>query len=214
MERSRIALIIPAYNEAATIRGVVKTASKYGDTIVVDDCSHDGTADLARQAGAVVVSNPRNLGYDGALNSGFSEAYLRGYEIIITLDADGQHDPSLLVRFIEALDAGAELVIGVRDKKPRLAEHLFALYSRYRYGIYDPLCGMKAYHRSVYEGLGWFDSYKSIGTELAIFGVKKGFVVKQVEFTVRDRLDAPRFGRLFSANVRIVRAMILAALKY
>lgn len=214
MERSRIALVIPAYNEAATIHDVVKAAAKYGDTIVVDDCSIDETADLARQAGAIVVSNPCNLGYDGALNSGFSEAYIRGYEIIITLDADGQHDPTLLTQFIDAVDAGAKLVIGIRNKKPRVAEHVFALYSRFKYGIYDPLCGMKAYHRSVYEGLGWFDSYKSIGTELAIFGVTKGFVVKQIEFTVRDRLDAPRFGRLFSANIRIIRAMVLAGLKY
>jgi len=214
MDRSRIALIIPAYNEATTIYGVVESASKFGVPIVVDDCSSDRTAELANKAGAIVVSNSTNLGYDGALNSGFAEAYKRGFQAMITLDADGQHDPSILALFIEALSCGADLVLGVRNRKPRIAEHLFAFYAKFKYGIRDPLCGMKAYRRSVYEELGFFDSYKSIGTELAIYGVKKRFVIKHINFLVRDRIDSPRFGRLLSANLKIIRAMILSGIKY
>lgn len=209
MDRSRIALVIPAYNEAGTIFDVVKAASVYGQPIVVNDCSSDATAEIAKRAGAIVVSHAKNMGYDGALNSGFAEAQHGGYECIITLDADGQHDPTLLTRFIEALEQGADLVLGVRNKRPRLAEHVFALYARARYGIHDPLCGMKAYKHSVYEGLGHFDSYKSIGTELALYGIRTGFAFHQIPFEVRDRIDRPRFGRALSANLRIFRAMVL-----
>ena len=70
MDRLRIALVVPALNEAATIAAVVKGALRYGTCIVVDDGSTDDTADRARQAGAVVVSHTANLGYDAALNSG------------------------------------------------------------------------------------------------------------------------------------------------
>ncbi|HTN31739.1 MAG TPA: glycosyltransferase family 2 protein [Pseudomonas sp.] len=208
MVRSGIALIIPAYNEAATIYAVVKSASRYGQPIVIDDCSTDATAELAERAGAVVVRHASNRGYDGALNTGFAEADRREFESIITLDADGQHDPELLSRFIDGLDQGADLVLGVRDRFPRCAERIFALYTRRRYGVHDPLCGMKAYRRSVYQRLGHFDSYKSIGTELALFGVKNNFSFCEIAFVVRDRQDSPRFGRLLSANLRILRAMM------
>lgn len=208
MDRSRIGLVIPAYNEAGTIYAVVKASSEYGTTIVVNDCSSDATAHVAEQAGAIVVNHHRNLGYDGALNSGFAKAYTLGFDLIITLDADGQHDPKLLLSFIDCIDLGADLVLGVRDKRPRVAEHIFALYTKARYGIDDPLCGMKAYRRSIYERLGHFDSYSSIGTELMLFGARNNFQFKQVKFAVKDRQDSPRFGRRLSANLRIFRSML------
>ena len=98
MDRSRVAIVIPALNESQTIVGVVAAAADYGVPIVVDDGSTDGTAALSIQAGAVVVSHQKNLGYDSALNSGFKKAADLGCEIIVTLDADGQHEPSLIGR--------------------------------------------------------------------------------------------------------------------
>ena len=209
MDRSRVALVIPAFNEAATITAVVGAASVYGQTIVVNDCSHDDTALAAEAAGAVVVNHDVNQGYDGALNSGFMEAARLGYDFIITLDADGQHDPSLLQGFISGLENGASHVLGVRRSQARIAEHIFALYTRIRYGVLDPLCGMKGYRRDFYESVGYFDSYKSIGTELMLRSVSSGVAFEQVHFHVRERLDAPRFGRLISANLRILRALLI-----
>ena len=213
MDRSRLALIMPAFNEVGTIAEVVRSASRYGTPIVVSDGSSDGTAAVAEKAGAIVVSHNINKGYDEALNSGFKEACQRKFEFLITLDADGQHDPVLLKKFIVEFESGSDLVLGVRSRRPRLAEHVFAVYTRLRYGIFDPLCGMKGYRRSVYEALGHFDRYRSIGTELALFGVKNKFSVAQVQFIVGDRLDSPRFARLFDANIRIFRSMIVEVLR-
>lgn len=210
MDRSRVAIVIPALNESATIADVVEAAGKYGVPIVVDDGSTDNTAELAAKAGAVVASHKNNQGYDAALNSGFRKATELGSDIVITLDADGQHDPSLIFQFIAAIDAGADVVIGVRSRRQRLAEHLFALYAICRFGIKDPLCGMKAYRKVVYEDLGHFDSYGSIGTELAIFAAKKGYRLNQIPFTVRERRDQPRFGRVLVGNYKITRALILS----
>ncbi len=92
MDRSRVAIVIPALNESLTIKGVVELASKYGIPIVVDDGSIDDTSNLALIAGGVVVSHEYTRGYDAALNSGFKKASEIGCDLIITLDADGQND--------------------------------------------------------------------------------------------------------------------------
>jgi len=210
MDRSRVGIVIPALNESATILGIIEAAGIYGLPIVVDDGSTDDTAELARQAGAIVVSHERNCGYDAALNSGFEKAAALGSEVVITLDADGQHDPTLLQKFIDQIDAGADVVAGIRSRRQRFAEHLFAWYTITRFGIKDPLCGMKAYRTAVFEALGHFDSYESIGTELMIFAAKNGYRLDQVIFDVRDRKGQSRFGRIIVGNYRIIRAMLLS----
>jgi glycosyltransferase involved in cell wall biosynthesis len=210
MDRSRLGIVIPALNEAATIADVVKAARIYGTPIVVDDGSTDATAHLAKQSGAVVVSHLQNSGYDGALNSGFIKADEIGCEIVITVDADGQHDPMLIQRFIDAIDAKADIVVGIRSRKQRLAEHIFAVYTRLRFGIKDPLCGMKAYRIPVFKALGHFDSYGSIGTELSLFAAKNGYQIQQIPFCVRERQGRSRFGAVLSANTRVFRALVLA----
>jgi glycosyltransferase involved in cell wall biosynthesis len=210
MDRSRVGIVIPALNESATILDVVETAGIYGVPIVVDDGSTDDTAVLAKQAGAVVVSHERNHGYDAALNTGFKKAAELGSEVIITLDADGQHDPSFIQKFIDKIDAGVDVVVGIRSRRQRFAEHLFAWYTGLCFGIKDPLCGMKAYRALVYETLGHFDSYGSIGTELVIFAGKRGYRLGQIPFSVRERKDQTRFGRVLVGNYKIIRAMALS----
>lgn len=210
MDQYRVGIVIPALNESATIKSIVESASMYGLPIVVDDGSSDNTAELGIQAGAVVVSHQKNIGYDAALNSGFKKAAELGAQVIITLDADGQHDPSLIQKFIDAIDAGADVVVGIRSNRPRFAEYLFAWYSDLRYGLKDPLCGMKAYRTEVYKALGHFDAYDSIGTELTIFAANHGYRIDQLKFIVRERSDKSRFGKAISSNYKIIRAMILA----
>lgn len=210
MDRSRVAIVIPALNESATIAGVVEVALRYGVPIVVDDGSTDDTGNLAHLAGGVVVSHERNRGYDAALSSGFEKASEIGSDLIITLDADGQHDPSLIQKFIDRINAGADVVLGVRSARQRLAEHVFAWYTRIRYGINDPLCGMKAYRMNIYRALGHFDSYKSIGTELMLFAAKNNYRLDEVPFEVRERLGTSRFGRILSGNYMIFQAMLFS----
>lgn len=210
MDRSKIGLVIPAYNESATIYDVVKAASEYGQPIVVNDCSNDDTAKLAKQAGAFVVDHLTNLGYDAALNSGFAKAAALDCQFIITLDADGQHNPKLIQNFIDELDKGVDVVLGVRSNKPRASEHLFALMTSVRFGIQDPLCGMKGYNIQAYNKLGHFDSYRSIGTELMLFAARNKLSMVQIPFKVGERQDAPRFGSSLKANIKILRAMSLS----
>jgi glycosyltransferase involved in cell wall biosynthesis len=208
MDRSRIGIVIPALNESKTIGAVVAQAAGFGTPIVVDDGSQDGTGAIAAQAGANVVSLPVNRGYDGALNAGFRRASEIDCAYVITMDADGQHNPGLLREFVAALDGGADVAVGVRDRRQRLGEHAFAWFGRLRFGMRDPLCGMKGYRIGVYRELGHFDSYHSIGTELALFAARRKLRIAQLPVVTRDRADQPRFGRVFSANLRIFRALL------
>ena len=214
MVRPRVGIVVPALNEAATIASVVERISHYGQAIVVDDGSTDATAELARQAGAEVVSNKVNQGYDGALNTGFARAAELGCTYIITIDADGQHNPTQLAQMIALLDEGNELVLGIRDRFARIGETIFARCANILWGVADPMCGMKGYATSLYTSAGRFDRYKLIGSELAVRSSVAGCRTARMNIIVRDRLDTPRFGRLLSANYRILRAMLILVFLY
>lgn len=214
MERSRVGIVVPALNEESTIAAVVERISQYGQAIVVDDGSTDSTAELARNAGADVVTHKVNQGYDGALNTGFARAAALGCTYIITIDADGQHNPTQLTQMIALLEEGNDLVLGIRDRFPRIGEIIFARCANLLWGVADPMCGMKGYAIALYINAGRFDRYKLIGSELAVRSIVAGCRTARMNITVRDRRDAPRFGRLLSANYRILRAMFILMFMY
>ncbi len=110
------AALIPAYNEAARIVPVIVGAQQHLPVLVVDDGSGDETAALAARSGARVLRQTPNQGKGAALRAGFRHALDAGYEAVITLDADGQHDPAEIPTFFRAYEAThADLIIGARD---------------------------------------------------------------------------------------------------
>jgi glycosyltransferase involved in cell wall biosynthesis len=114
---TRIA-IVPAYNEAGAIGGVVDEIRAFDptfDVLVIDDASHDATADVARRHGALVVTLPFNLGIGGAVQTGFRYAAQHGYDLAARIDGDGQHDPAELGPLVEKVVAGdADICVGSR----------------------------------------------------------------------------------------------------
>lgn len=113
---AEIIILIPAYNEARFIGDVVKAALKYGPVVVIDDGSTDETGAAAALAGAKVIAHAVNRGKGKALNTGFTYAMQRNAAAVITLDADGQHDPDEIPQFIAAFRAGrGDIIIGQRD---------------------------------------------------------------------------------------------------
>src|SRR6056297_736822 len=111
----KLSIIIPAKNEAASIGEVVgKIRSDFptAEIIVVDDGSTDKTAVFAEERGAKVISHPQSLGNGAAVKAGARAA--EG-EILVFLDADGQHDPADIPRLLEKLDEGYDMVVGARS---------------------------------------------------------------------------------------------------
>ncbi len=112
----RTLIAIPAWNEEGSIAGVVSSVMQHrpgADVLVVNDGSTDATEKEARAAGARVVSLPFNVGVGGAMRTAFLYAQREGYQALVQVDADGQHDPADLDRLIEGLNE-ADVVVGTR----------------------------------------------------------------------------------------------------
>lgn len=116
MDPARVLVVVPALNEAASVGDVVRQVRAvlpHADVLVVDDGSTDRTARVAAQAGAFVASLPFNLGVGGAMRTGFRYAERHGYDAVVQIDADGQHDPAFLPEVLAGLQH-AQVVIGAR----------------------------------------------------------------------------------------------------
>jgi glycosyltransferase involved in cell wall biosynthesis len=113
---ARLLTLVPAYNEGVRVAGVVTAALAHSPVLVVDDGSTDDTALRAKEAGATVLRQSPNRGKGAALRAGFRRALDDGFEVVLTLDADGQHDPAEIPKFLESYADGlADLIIGARD---------------------------------------------------------------------------------------------------
>lgn len=117
----KVAVIIPALNAERTLGPVIaQSREQHEPVLVIDDGSTDRTSDVARDAGATVLRHDVNRGKGGALKRGFAWALENGFDGVITLDADGQHLPSEIPKFLAAREeTGGDLIIGGRS-------HLFA----------------------------------------------------------------------------------------
>ncbi len=116
MTTKKIIALIPVHNEQAHISQVVTGARNYLPVLVVDDGSTDDTARLAKAAGAEILRQSPNQGKGAALLAGFSHVLESGYEAVITLDGDGQHDPQDIPKFLDAFrNPPPDLLIGQRD---------------------------------------------------------------------------------------------------
>lgn len=112
----KVFALIPALNAEESIAAVIRDCKAVNeDVVVIDDGSADRTAEIARAAGAQVVSHPVNRGKGAALKTGFAYAIEHGFDAVITLDADGQHLPREIPKFLAAYaETGADLIIGGR----------------------------------------------------------------------------------------------------
>lgn len=205
----RRAIIIPALNEAYNITSVLAAARQHGDVFLVDDGSSDATSSIAQAAGATVVRHDQCRGYDSALSSGFVAVNEAGYEVAITIDADGQLPVADIPRFFAKLDEGYAVVVGNRPKMPRYSEWLFAvLMQASGSAVSDPFCGMKAYRLQLYSERRLFDTYRSIGTDLLIYAIRRGAPIANLPITVKDRVDQSRMGGRIRSELMLMKALL------
>ncbi len=184
-----ILALIPAYNESHRIGRVIREARNYLPVLVVDDGSSDRTADSARQAGALVMRMSPNQGKGAALRAGFRHALETGCPAVLTLDADGQHDPDDIPKFIDCFTASIpDLIIGYRDFSQippvrRLANSLGRVTFSWAVGrhIPDNQSGYRLINRRLMSGLL---SCNQVGFEFEVemikFAIQKEYQIEWV----------------------------------
>jgi glycosyltransferase involved in cell wall biosynthesis len=204
---NRIALVMPAWNEESAIGKTVLSYLAHGDVVVVDDGSTDTTATVAANVGAYVVKLDENVGYDRALMSGMAYAWSQGYQVAITVDADGQHYARDVEYFVERIANGANVVVGKRPEFQRVAERIFSVFATRFWGVTDPLCGMKGYDLAVFSESDFKCEDETVGTKLLAIAIRRRLCVEQHQISVGKRRGASKFGTGVRPNVKILFAM-------
>ena len=188
-DSENVLAIIPAYNEGENIGLVISATLKHLPVLVIDDGSSDETARIAASNGAKVLHQVPNQGKGVALRKGFEHAIEAGYQAVVTLDADGQHDPHEIPTFMRAYQQSrADLIIGERHFSPiptirRLANTLGKWSFSWAVGqsIGDNQSGYRMISRRMMEAvLGSQESGFEFEVEMIVVCIQKGYTLEWV----------------------------------
>lgn len=232
MTRDRLAAIVPAWNEAGAIGGVVDEILAFDPTVevvVVDDSSTDDTVDIARAHGATVLSLPFNVGIGGAVQTGFRYARDEGYQVAVRLDGDGQHTAAELGKLLAPIRAGeADLVIGSRFVDPsgtyrppfarRMGIRVFARLVSLLAGqkVTDTTSGFSALDRTAIELFATEYPHDYPEVEATLVALRSGLRFVQVQVDMRERqagTSSITFVRSLYYIVKVMLALLVASLR-
>lgn len=218
----RVLVVIPAWNEAACISDViaeVRAAVPAADLLVVDDGSVDRTAAVARAAGADVARLPYNLGVGGAMRCGFRYARRGGYDAVVQIDGDGQHDASYLPQVLAGL-ARTDVVIGarfagvgsyeVRGPRGWAIRFLSRVISRIMgVRITDATSGFRAAGRRAIDvfAVHYPAEYLGDTVESLVIARRVGLSVSQVPVAMRPRAGGTASQSVLGASIYLARAL-------
>ncbi len=191
-----IVVCIPAFNEEKTIAKIIVDVKKYSDNIIViDDGSSDYTPHIVKQLGVKLLKHETNLGKGAALRTGFTYAMNCQADIVITIDGDGQHDPSDIPKLIEPIIRDeADLVIGSRSRKtkmPKIRKVGFKTISflnrkATQSNIKDPQSGFRAYSKKSINAFAK-ETLQDYSAEFELLETlsKKGLKIKEIPIEIK-----------------------------
>ena len=232
MSAGRVVSVIPAYNEEGAIGKLVdeiRDCDQELDVVVLDDCSTDGTAEVAEAHGAIVLRLPFNVGIGGAVQTGFRYALEQDYERAVRLDGDGQHDPRELSKLLAPIERGeADLVIGSRfveangSYRPpfarRLGIRVFARLVSLLGGqnVTDTTSGFLALDRAGIELFAREYPHDYPEVEATLVALRSGLRLRQVQVEMRERetgTSSITFVRSLYYIVKVMLALLVASLR-
>ncbi|RDU22293.1 glycosyltransferase family 2 protein [Anaerosacchariphilus polymeriproducens] len=221
--RSKILIIIPAYNEEANIKRVVdnliKNYPQY-DYVIVNDGSKDRTADICRENHYNLIDLQINLGLAGAFQAGLKYAYHMGYDCAIQYDADGQHRAEYIESLYEEMQKGYDIIIGSRfvtRKRPRSLRMLgnflisIAMIITTRKSIQDPTSGMRMLNKKMIEEFALNMNYGPEPDTISYL-IKSDVKVKEVQVEMDERVAGEsyfNFGRSLAYMVRMAISILV-----
>ncbi|HAD81730.1 MAG: hypothetical protein A2509_07215 [Candidatus Edwardsbacteria bacterium RIFOXYD12_FULL_50_11] len=195
----KVSVIIPAYNAGDTLGDLLAEAVEWVDlcdVMVVNDGSDDATAAIIERSPVISLAHVANCGKGRALRTGFAHALSLGYDAVITLDADGQHDPRYIPSMIEIMDAGHwDIIVGSRRNE--FGRMSFARYLSNNittvvvsllagHKIEDSQCGYRLIRREVLEAIVLETDGYQMESELLVKAGRRGFTIGQVPIDIRS----------------------------
>lgn len=223
----KLLVAVPALNEAAVLGRVLETLATVHpirDVVVVDDGSHDATAQIARAAGAHVISHAINLGVGAAMGSAFKYAARRGYDAVVQLDGDGQHEPAHIAELVAALD-GADIVIGsrfagggkykssaARRGVQRFIARVVSLYARTR--LTDATSGFRIAGPRAVEVFARHYPVEWLGdtVESIVLATRQGLTVREIPVVMNERAGGAPSQSVFRATMYTARILFILGL--
>jgi len=186
---------IPAYNEKLNITEIVKSSQKFADMVVVcDDGSTDNTAELAKEAGAVVIQHKKNQGYGSSIASLFDYSRTENADIMVTIDGDGQHSPDQIPALFNAItDHNVDVAIGSRSlndsnspnyRKAGIKIITSATNYTTNIKVSDSQSGFRAYSKNAIHEIHPTESGMAVSTEILLKISNKGFSIAEVPITI------------------------------
>jgi glycosyltransferase involved in cell wall biosynthesis len=217
--------VIPAYNEEVAIGSMVLRCQGHVDEVlVVDDGSLDSTGEIARRANAVVIRHARNMGKGVAIQTAFRYARMKGFDAIVLLDGDGQHNPSEIPQVLEPVLRGeADIAYGFRERDgttmpfhrrlgQRFLDYLTALGSG---GVLtDSQCGFRALSRVAIEALNIQENGFAVESEMILEARSKNLRVSEVPVRVRYDVDGSTKGPLSHGIGVVDRLLRIIAMRH
>lgn len=218
-------VIVPALNEEHAIASVVADARRAlaAEVVVVDDGSTDGTGEAARAAGGVVLRHPFNLGVGAAVRTGLRYAVENGYETVLQLDGDGQHDPDDACLLLSRLEQGdVDVVVGSRfefgyacSKPRRMVMRLLSSIVSRRLGtrITDTTSGFRVFGSPAvrYFARVYPSDYLSDTVEALLLAADAGLRVTEVPVHMRQRCTGVASANALSSAFHVARLLLVVA---
>jgi glycosyltransferase involved in cell wall biosynthesis len=224
-EGQHVVIVIPAYNEERSIIAVIRGLQQQGFArlIVVDDGSSDRTGELARQEGVILLRHSLNRGLGGALGTGIKAALRLGAKLIVTFDADGQHDPADIWRLLRPIENGAaDVVIGSRMLDPvgmpysrRLANWTanFVTYVLFRARTTDSQSGLRAFSSCAAARMQLRTSGMEVSSEIIAETVKHGLQWQEMPIKAIYTDYSLSKGQSFTVGLKTLLRLILAKMR-
>lgn len=229
---NHLVAVVPAWNEAGAIGGVVDDIRAFDpriDVVVVDDASTDDTVDVARAHGAKVLALPFNVGIGGAVQTGLRYARDEGYDVAVRLDGDGQHAAEELGKLLAPIRSGdADLVVGSRFVDPagtyrppfarRMGIRVFARLVSVLGGqkVTDTTSGFSALDRTAIELFATEYPHDYPEVESTLVALKSGLRLVQVQVDMRERqagTSSITFVRSLYYIVKVMLALLVASMR-
>lgn len=208
MERSKVAIVIPIFNEERTIEHLLISLKKFGYLIVVDDCSTDSTPSILKKFNLKIIKNSKNLGYEKSLKKGLMYAIKKNFKYFVTVDGDGEHyipDVKKVLRKLKFND----LVYTNRKDVFRISEKIVKFFFSRILQIEDPLSGLKGYNIHLlkkYDFKNWNGTY---GSDILIFAKLKNYTISKINIKIKKRKDLSRIGNNFFVNLSILKLLFI-----